>query len=398
MALLNILAEFLGWIFFLCWAFCNLPQFVLIHRTKSVAGFSITFQILNMLGFLAYEVYIVYGFIYQHRHDVTKSIVWQDIAWCSITLFVVYGIAIQCWVYRKTITESVHWFYQCVVFSIIIIVVYNIPLVSFGYLPLYSTDRYSALKFLGYTKTFISFIKYTPVCRLNFVNKSTKGFSIYQIILDITGALTSFLQSMLNAYIYAKPDGNPDWETVFGNLPKLFLSIESLFFCSILLIQHYVLYGAEVPYDSINSKYHTFNSENDENDENDDQQLIHPEKQRSKHPNNPKMYPSSSAEFNLPHSKSPTSFSNGNSLKYVSDNVEYKPMSQTSSGLDHAQHGLLSKKPSGTNSPDEYNHERYGRSSDEDVGSEQEGSEVESNDRTSGIDMRLDISREIGDG
>lgn len=247
---LRFFSEIVGWIYLLCWAFCNLPQFILIHRRKSVAGFSITFQVLNMIGFLWYFIYLVYGFIYQHRHDTTKSIVWQDFAWCGTTLIVVYGIAIQCYVYKDTITESIHPFYQISILSIFTITFYNLMLVRMGLLEWYTTgspenggaDAYSFMHFLGYAKTYISFVKYVPQMLLNFRRKSTHGFSIGQVILDVTGAATSFGQSVMNAYITPRDDGSPDFDTVLGNLPKLFLSLESLFFCAILLFQHYCLY------------------------------------------------------------------------------------------------------------------------------------------------------------
>jgi cystinosin len=257
MSVLEVFAQILGWCYLFCWSFCNLPQLILIHRRKSVAGFSITFQVLNMLGFLWYFIYLVYGYIYQHRHDTTKSIVWQDFCWCGITLIVVYGIAIQCLLYRRTITESVHPFYQLSMFGILIITLYNAFLVRAGFLQWYivsdndpgsgssGADAFSFMHFLGYSKTFISFIKYVPQCKLNFTRKATTGFSIQQVLLDVGGAVTSFGQSMLNAYINPQPDGSPDWNTVFGNVPKLLLSLESIFFCSILIVQHYWLYAEE---------------------------------------------------------------------------------------------------------------------------------------------------------
>lgn len=170
--------------------------------------------------------------------------------WCGTTLVIVYLISLQCWLYRKTINETIHPFYQVCMITIVVITFYNGFLVYLGRLDWYvvappgssGADAFSFMHFLGYSKTFISCIKYIPAIALNFRLKNTAGFSIIQVLFDIGGAATSFTQSMLNAYITPNPDGSPDFNTVFGNLPKLLLSLESLFFCSILLFQHYVLY------------------------------------------------------------------------------------------------------------------------------------------------------------
>jgi len=201
----QVISELIGFIYLFCWAFCNLPQFFLIQRRKSVAGFSMTFQVLNMIGFLWYLIYLIYGYIYQHKHNTTKSIVWQDFAWCGCTLVVVYAIAVQCVIYRKTITETIHPFYQASIVGIFTITAYNLFLVKANFLPWYTVadgggEAYSFMHFCGYAKTYISFIKYFPQCRLNFRRKRTTGFSIFQVVLDVTGALTSFAQSMINAW------------------------------------------------------------------------------------------------------------------------------------------------------------------------------------------------------
>lgn len=276
MTFLQVCSAFLGWVYLFCWSFCNLPQFLLIQKRRSVAGFSITFQVLNMIGFLWYFIYMLYGYIYQSNHpNVTKSIVWQDFAWCGATLIVVYGIAIQCVVYRHTITEKIHPFYQISIISIFAITFYNLLLVFLGLLPIFSTgsspngsaDAYSFMHFLGYVKSYISFIKYTPQIFLNCKNQSTTGFSILQIILDVTGAVTSFGQSLLNAYINPHSDGTPDFDTVIGNIPKLLLSLESVFFCTILLIQHYWIY-ADNNYLIIQQEHSSFTSTNTTNNNN----------------------------------------------------------------------------------------------------------------------------------
>ncbi|KAJ3441972.1 cystinosin [Anaeramoeba flamelloides] len=65
----------------------------------------------------------------------------------------------------------------------------------------------------------------------------TVGFSIEAIILDLTGELLSLLQLFMDAI-------NKDNYSTFkgGNLAKFGLSLITLFYDTIFLIQHFVLY------------------------------------------------------------------------------------------------------------------------------------------------------------
>ena len=45
----------------------------------------------------------------------------------------------------------------------------------------------------GYCKALITFVKYCPQVYLNFKRKSTVGWNIYNILLDLTGGTFSLL-------------------------------------------------------------------------------------------------------------------------------------------------------------------------------------------------------------
>ena len=53
------------------------------------------------------------------------------------------------------------------------------------------------ISIMGYFKLSISFLKYLPQLYWNYQRKSTKGWSIANIILDLTGGLLSFAQMAL---------------------------------------------------------------------------------------------------------------------------------------------------------------------------------------------------------
>lgn len=74
---------------------------------------------------------------------------------------------------------------------------------------------------------------------LNFKRKSTVGWNIINILLDLTGGIFSFLQIAIDAI---NGEGS-----LFGgggafNVVKFILSVTSIFFDSIFIFQHYVLY------------------------------------------------------------------------------------------------------------------------------------------------------------
>ena len=96
----------------------------------------------------------------------------------------------------------------------------------------------SVIKFMGIMKVTISFVKYCPQVYLNWKRKSTLGWSLENVILDLTGGLLTFLQ-----IIFDKMDGKAT--NLFSgslNIAKFALSIISASFDFIFLFQHFILY------------------------------------------------------------------------------------------------------------------------------------------------------------
>ena len=82
---------------------------------------------------------------------------------------------------------------------------------------------------LGYGKLVISFVKYSPAVYWNWKRKSTKGWSIFNIILDLVGGGTSLASGSISI-----ENGL--------NVTKLFLAILTVMYDMIFVVQHYVLY------------------------------------------------------------------------------------------------------------------------------------------------------------
>lgn len=91
--------------------------------------------------------------------------------------------------------------------------------------------------YLSYVKLVITLIKYTPQAYMNYKRKATSGWSIGNIILDLTGGTLSLAQMFLIAHNY------DSWVSIFGNITKFGMGIFSIAFDLLFIVQHYYLYG-----------------------------------------------------------------------------------------------------------------------------------------------------------
>jgi cystinosin len=89
---------------------------------------------------------------------------------------------------------------------------------------------------ISYVKLLITLIKYTPQIVTNYHNRSTKGWSIAQILLDMNGGVLSIAQQSIDSYL------QHDWSGITGNPVKFALGNLSILFDIIFITQHYVLY------------------------------------------------------------------------------------------------------------------------------------------------------------
>jgi cystinosin len=75
-----------------------------------------------------------------------------------------------------------------------------------------------------------------PQVHVNYVRKSTVGWSIWQILLDLTGGVLSIAQLLIDSSL------QNDWSGLTGNPVKLGLGNVSIVFDVIFMLQHYVFY------------------------------------------------------------------------------------------------------------------------------------------------------------
>lgn len=85
-------------------------------------------------------------------------------------------------------------------------------------------------------KLLVTVIKYIPQAWTNHRRKSTVGWSIDQILMDLLGGVLSIAQLLIDSSL------QDDWSGVTGNPVKLGLGNVSILFDVIFMLQHYVFY------------------------------------------------------------------------------------------------------------------------------------------------------------
>lgn len=129
----------------------------------------------------------------------------------------------------------------CIVIFLIVVLILNTESGPFTLL--------NWLYFLSFVKVGVTCIKYFPQALFNYKRKSTEGYNITQILLDLFGGLLSILQLLLDTN-----DMN-DWNGLVGNIQKLVLGVLTGCFDMVYIIQHYVLYPEKRGrYESVNSR------------------------------------------------------------------------------------------------------------------------------------------------
>lgn len=242
----EVLSLILGWIYFFAWSISFYGQIWENYKRKSVSGLSFDFEVYNFIGFLAYSIYTVWGYINPDIASGTFQI--NDIVFALHALVATIITIVQIFIYYDKTDEYQKVSNTCIlIVSLLIWGTLNIIFVE-DILHLYPPNlkindtHFNVVIYLGFQKVFISFIKYMPQVRSNYLRKSTEGWSILNIILDFVGGSFSFAQNLVDtfagSYSIIKPGQNNSL-----NVAKFALSICSMFFDIIFLIQHFYLYN-----------------------------------------------------------------------------------------------------------------------------------------------------------
>lgn len=244
----RILSNILGYMCFTVWSVSFYPQMIANCRRRTTAGLSVDFCALNVLGFACYTTYNLCLYWnpeirreYHNRYGALAPIAVQsnDVAFAvhslilsTITLLqIAYYDGLFLVVARQSSqrpSRTVQAF--LIAFVALAVVIYPIRVFTGR------CEWLDYLYMLSFVKIVITVIKYVPQVVLNYQRKSTTGFSIWQILLDVSGGILNNLQLILDAVAVHQ------WSSITGNPAKLCLGGVSIAFDVIFIVQHYFLY------------------------------------------------------------------------------------------------------------------------------------------------------------
>lgn len=226
----------LGWLYFFCWSFSFYPQAIANFRTKSVTGLSVDFVIASFYGFLCYTIanvafYCVQGVreAYRQLHDGKDHLVAiNDVIFAAHAMLICGLFCWQVYLYRK-VGEGPSPVGITLAITLTLIIVGGGALACGGQI---QTINY--LYGLSYIKIILTIVKYIPQAWMNWVRRSTSGWSIVNVLLDFSGGIFSMAQLFLDAMLTGHLDG------IMGFMTKWCLAIISILFDTIFILQHYL--------------------------------------------------------------------------------------------------------------------------------------------------------------
>ncbi|CAE7558865.1 unnamed protein product [Symbiodinium pilosum] len=240
-------SEVLGWTYFFAWSVSFYPQVFLNIRRQSVVGLSLDYQILNAFGFACYFLFNALLFwspgiraSYRQSHNGQDSAVrLNDVVFAGHALLVTLVTLVQIGFYYDypPLAGADRLLRFVVLAALGMVGIFMVGAALF--IATYEECCLSWLTFLtiiAEVKVVISVVKYCPQVWMNYKRKSTAGWTIYNVLLDLSGGFLSVAQLLLDASL------SDDWSKVSGDPAKLMLGNVSVFFDLIFIVQHFCLY------------------------------------------------------------------------------------------------------------------------------------------------------------
>jgi cystinosin len=232
-------SNIIGYIFLLAWSISFYPQLLLNWERKTTIGYSPEFVHLNLSGYVVYSLYNVLFFFDEELQQAyrDKNGGQNNLVEIHDVLFALHGLLLtlltmcQCYYYdgRK----------QCPSYLTIFVCFVVITAPTIWYASVAPALPLDLVYFMSYEKMFITLVKYAPQAVYNARRKSTIGWSIGNILLDLTGGVLSLAQLLLDGV------ATGDFSNILGNPVKLGLGLITIVYDTIFCLQHYVWYPSQ---------------------------------------------------------------------------------------------------------------------------------------------------------
>ncbi|SJX65158.1 related to cystinosin [Sporisorium reilianum f. sp. reilianum] len=239
-SVLPTISHVLGWIYTLAWSLSFYPQVVHNHVHKSTRGLSSDFVVLNAVGHTSYLVYntllLFYAparRAYRKAHAGRDNVVQLNDFIFSLHATVLALVTLAQYAAYKKRDQRVSRPVRLGLTTALTAAVFLA-----GAKQLHLVTWLDVVNAASTLKLAVTMTKYIPQIRLNAVRKSTSGFAIENILLDLTGGVLSLAQLGVDAV-----GMQGSWSGVLGDWGKLGLGGLSIAFDAVLCWQHYVVYG-----------------------------------------------------------------------------------------------------------------------------------------------------------
>eukprot|EP00252_Welwitschia_mirabilis_P026015 TRINITY_DN8335_c0_g1_i1.p1 TRINITY_DN8335_c0_g1~~TRINITY_DN8335_c0_g1_i1.p1 ORF type:complete len:273 (+),score=37.00 TRINITY_DN8335_c0_g1_i1:275-1093(+) len=235
---LEVIYQIVGWFAFAAWSVSFYPQVFLNFRRKSVIGLNFDFVLLNLTKHTSYLIYNAALFFsptvqrqYHEKYGYTEMIpvALNDVAFSAHAVLLTCITLYQVFIYEKGSQKVSR------VCMAITTLAWGCAAVSF-FIAWPTGSWLWLVSCFNIIQVVMTAIKYIPQAWMNFLRKSTEGWSIGNILLDLSGGLASFAQMGVQSI------DQDSFKNFYGNVGKLLLSLEVILFDLLFIIQHYVLY------------------------------------------------------------------------------------------------------------------------------------------------------------
>jgi cystinosin len=240
----NRVSSIIGWIYFACWSVSFYPQVFLNYQRKSVVGLSLDYTLLNLLGFTCYAIFNC-AFYYsesiqeqymRRNHGHRNAVEVNDVFFSLHAVVLVATSLFQCTIYHRG-EQRVHratilW---CVG-TVLVTILFALVVVFTGNDETTVVNTLNLLYLLSYVKLITTLVKCLPQVWLNYKRKSTIGWTIWNVLLDIVGGVLSIGQQVLDSA------ATRDWTAITGDPVKFSLGFVSIVIDTVFVTQHYFLY------------------------------------------------------------------------------------------------------------------------------------------------------------
>ena len=238
----------IGWIYFISWSLSFYGTLYEIWKNKTATGVSFDFQFLNITGYTAYSIYTIWA--YNDSHLGVNDVEIQDCLFGvhSLIISIITILFLQKYYDPQDSNQKLSLGSKLLTFSLWGIFI--IILISERILKIYDptindedkTFNFNCIIYLGYVKVIVCFIKYIPQIRLIQKRKTTFGWSLTNVFLDLLGGVLSLIQNFVDTVYACQLIVVSHKRTAYLNLVKYFLSIITIFYDVIFLMQHFIFY------------------------------------------------------------------------------------------------------------------------------------------------------------